>query len=194
MQCRRFPFRDRGEGYCLFNDLAVAVAVLRGETPLRRFLILDLDVHQGNGTAALFSADPEVFTLSLHAAHNYPLHKERSTLDVELPDGCDDAHFLARLAEVLEPALDAHRPEFVLYQAGVDGLREDRLGHLALTHEGLMERDRRVLAACRARRLPVAVTLGGGYGRPLEATVRAHANVWRVMRATLPAPGSLRRS
>ncbi len=176
-------FADRGEGYCLFNDHAVAIARLRAEGRAARPFIVDLDVHQGNGTAAMFAADPTVFTFSMHARTNYPLRKERSSLDVELEDGTDDATFLARLDAHLVPALDGHRPDFVLYQAGVDAHEHDRLGRLRLTHDGLAARDERVFAACEARGLPVVVTLGGGYGRPLESTVAAHAHVFRAARA-----------
>jgi acetoin utilization deacetylase AcuC-like enzyme len=171
-------FRDRGEGYCVFNDLAVAIAVARRDHGVRRAAVVDLDVHQGNGTAALFENDRDVFTLSLHGAKNYPFRKERSSLDVELPDGCDDATYLRALDEALEH-VSAHRPELLLYQSGVDALAGDRLGRLALTHQGLRARDRRVFDLARRRRVPVVVTLGGGYGRNPEATVEAHANVYR---------------
>lgn len=176
-------FFDRGEGYCLFNDHAVAIARLRAAGHAARPFIVDLDVHQGNGTAALFADDPTVFTLSFHGRTNYPLRKERSTLDVELEDGTGDATFLALLDQHLEPALDRHAPDFVLYQAGVDGHEDDRLGRLRLSHAGLAARDARVFAACEARGLPIVVTLGGGYGRPLESTIEAHAQVFRAARA-----------
>jgi acetoin utilization deacetylase AcuC-like enzyme len=141
--------------------------------------VVDLDVHQGNGTAAMLSEEDGAFTFSMHARTNYPLRKERSSLDVELEDGTSDETYLRLLDDTLPGALDAHRPDFVFYQSGVDALRQDRLGRLALSHEGLRERDRRVFEWCRARRLPVCVTLGGGYGRPLEATVEAHAGTFR---------------
>jgi len=176
-------FFDRGEGYCLFNDHAVAIARLRAAGHAARPFIVDLDVHQGNGTAALFAGDPTVFTLSFHARANYPLRKERSRLDVELEDGSGDATFLGLLDHHLEPALDRHAPDFVLYQAGVDAHEHDRLGRLRLSHAGLAARDARVFAACEARGLPVVVTLGGGYGRPLESTIEAHAQVFRAARA-----------
>jgi acetoin utilization deacetylase AcuC-like enzyme len=178
-------FYDRGEGYCLFNDVAVALADLRADADTavaRRPFIADLDVHQGNGTAALFAADASVFTFSMHARTNYPLHKEQSTLDVELEDRTGDEEYLALLDRHLPAALDRHAPDLVFYQAGVDAHEADRLGRLGLTHAGLCERDRRVFAWCEARDLPVAVTLGGGYGRPLDATIAAHANVWRAAR------------
>lgn len=171
-------FRDRGEGFCALNDLAIAVAVARRDHGIRRALIVDLDVHQGNGTAAIFEGDAGVFTLSLHGAKNYPFRKERSSLDVELPDGCEDAAYLRALDGALEAA-SAHRPELVLYQAGVDGLAGDRLGRLALTHAGLRARDERVFRFADRLGVPLVVTLGGGYGRAIEATIEAHANVYR---------------
>jgi acetoin utilization deacetylase AcuC-like enzyme len=173
-------FRDRGEGFCLFNDLAVAVAVARRDHGVRRAAVVDLDVHQGNGTAALFDGDPDVFTLSLHGGRNYPFHKEASSLDVPLADGCADDAFLRALDASLE-VVAGHKPEVLLYQAGVDALLGDRLGRLALTHEGLKRRDARVFDLAARLGVPLVVTLGGGYGRDLEATIEAHANVYRGM-------------
>jgi len=171
-------FRDRGEGFCVFNDLAVAIAVARRDHQVARVAVIDLDVHQGNGTASIFDGDPGVLTLSLHGQKNYPFHKENSSLDVALPDGCDDAKYLRALDEALE-IVPAHRPELILYQAGVDALTGDRLGRLALSHDGLMRRDARVYALARRLGVPIVVTLGGGYGRNIEATIEAHANVYR---------------
>jgi acetoin utilization deacetylase AcuC-like enzyme len=176
-------FRDRGEGYCLFNDVAVAIAVLRAEGAAARPFVCDLDVHQGNGTAAMFADDPAVFTLSLHGAGNYPARKERSSRDVELPDGAGDDAYLAALERHVPEAMDAHAPDIVFYQAGVDALACDRFGRLALTHDGLAERDARVFAWAERLGVPIVVTLGGGYGRPIEETVRAHARTWRAARA-----------
>jgi acetoin utilization deacetylase AcuC-like enzyme len=176
-------FFDRGEGYCLFNDVAVAIADLRADAGIaRRPFVADLDVHQGNGTAALFAGNSGVFTFSMHARTNYPLHKEQSTLDVELEDRTGDEEYLSLLDRHFPAALDRHAPDLLFYQAGVDAHEADRLGRLSLTHAGLSERDRRVFAWCEARALPVVVTLGGGYGRPLDATIAAHANVWRAAR------------
>lgn len=188
-------FPDRGEAYCLFNDASVAIALLRADGHAQRPFVLDLDVHQGNGTAAFHTHDPSVFTFSLHARHNYPLQKERSTLDVELHDGATDDDVLAALDAHVPAALDRHAPDLVFYQAGVDALHTDRLGKLRMTHAGLHERDKRVFAWLESRGLPVCVTLGGGYGRPIETTVEAHANVWRAARAArerraeAPLPG-----
>lgn len=184
-------YRDRGEAYCLFNDLAVAIELLRAEDIVRRPFVLDLDVHQGNGTAAIFSGRPDVFTYSLHARHNYPMRKDRSTLDVELDDGAGDTEVLAALDATVPGALDRHAPDFVLYQAGVDALHTDRLGRLRMTHEGLAERERRVFAWLEARALPVVLTMGGGYGRPIETSVEASAQVWREARASLARRAAL---
>ncbi len=175
-------FRDRGEAYCVFNDIAIAIAMLRSEGRARRPFVLDLDVHQGNGTAALCAHDPSIFTLSIHGARNYPARKERGSLDVALPDGCEDAAFLAALDAHVPGALAAHAPDVVFYQAGVDGLAEDRLGRLALTHAGLAARDARVFEWCESHAVPVVVTLGGGYARPLEATIAAYVQLWRAAR------------
>jgi acetoin utilization deacetylase AcuC-like enzyme len=176
-------FRDRAEGYCLFNDIVVAIAVLRPGGRARRPFVVDLDVHQGNGTAAMLRDDPAAFTFSIHGAHNYPLEKEPGMFDLELEDRCGDDAYLAALDGALPRALDRHAPDLVFYQAGVDGLEADRFGRLALTHEGLRARDARVFAWCEALAVPVVVTLGGGYARPLEASVRAHAQVFAAAAA-----------
>lgn len=170
-------FRDRGEGFCVFNDIAVAIAVARRDHGLRRVAVIDLDVHQGNGTAAIYAHDPDVFTLSLHGARNYPFAKEASTRDVGLPDGCDDATYLAALAPALEE-VRGFRPELVFFQAGVDTLAGDRLGRMTLTHEGLRRRNAMVYALAQDLRVPIVVTLGGGYGGDIDATVRAHVDVY----------------
>jgi acetoin utilization deacetylase AcuC-like enzyme len=177
-------FPDRGEGFCVFNDLAVAIAVARRDHGVRRVAVVDLDVHQGNGTASTFEGDEDVFTLSLHGAKNYPFHKETSSLDVALPDGCDDATYLAALDDALH-AVRAHRPELILYQAGVDALRGDRLGRMALTHAGLRARDSLVFEAVRGIGAPLVVTLGGGYHREVEESIAAHTNVYRGLVSAL---------
>ena len=171
-------FPDRGEGFCVFNDLAVAIAVARRDHGVRRVAVVDLDVHQGNGTASTWYGDRDVFTLSLHGAKNYPFHKETSSLDVGLPDACDDATYLRALGDALSE-VRAYRPELVLYQAGVDALRGDRLGRMALTHEGLRARDRLVYEMVRMLAVPIVVTLGGGYHRDIDESVAAHTNVYR---------------
>ncbi len=175
-------FAHRGEGYCVFNDHAVAIRALQAEGLVRRAVIVDLDVHQGNGTASIFAGDENVFTFSMHGAKNFPFHKERSTRDVELPDGCGDAEYLDALARYLPEVLEAANADLLLYQAGVDPLREDALGRLALTHGGLRARDRMVLEAAWTRSLPVVLTLGGGYAKPIELSVDAHAGTYAVAR------------
>jgi len=172
-------FRDRGEGYCVFNDVAVAAAVLLREGAIARATVVDCDVHQGNGTAAIFRDEPAVFTLSLHGANNFPFHKEQSDLDVTFPDGAGDEEYLAALAAHLGVALDGHRPDIVFYLAGADPYEGDRLGRLKVTIDGLRARDRLVFAACRERALPVAVAMGGGYCPDVDAIVTIHCNTIR---------------
>jgi len=174
--------RAEGSGYCVFNDLAVTACAMRAEGRARRVLVVDVDVHQGDGTAAIFAGDPDVFTLSLHGARNFPFRKQQSSLDVELPDGTTDEMYLMALAPALARSFDASRPELVLVQAGVDALAEDRLGRLSLSHEGLYARDEQILASCHARGVPVVLTLGGGYADPIDASVEAHAGTYEVAR------------
>jgi acetoin utilization deacetylase AcuC-like enzyme len=173
-------FADHGEGFCVFNDIAVAINLLRAEGKIYRAAVIDCDVHQGNGTAAIFADDPEVFTLSLHGEKNYPLIKQQSTIDVALVDGTEDEEYLQLLRENLAPVVERFRPDIIFYQAGVDPLREDRLGRLALSHEGLIDRDAMVFRACRSLSLPCVITLGGGYGKDVEDTVEAHCNTIRT--------------
>jgi acetoin utilization deacetylase AcuC-like enzyme len=170
-------FADHGEGFCVFNDVAIAIRVLQREGRLGRVAIIDLDVHQGNGTARIFADDPDVFTFSMHGARNYPFRKERSALDVELEDGCQDAAYLAALDTHLGPALDAARAELVFYLGGADPYAHDRFGRLGLTVAGLLERDRRAFDAFRRRGLPAVVTMAGGYARELEDVVTIQANM-----------------
>ena len=172
-------FPDHGEGFCVINDLAVGLRVLRAEGRLSRAAVIDLDVHQGNGTAAIFRDDPSVFTFSMHQEDIYPAVKERSSLDVGLGPGTGDREFLARLRESL-PLVFEHKPQLVVYQAGVDCWEKDLLGGLRLTAEGLGERDRLVYEECRKRRIPVAVTLGGGYSADIKETTRLHAQTLSV--------------
>ncbi|SES79831.1 histone deacetylase family protein [Hymenobacter actinosclerus] len=175
-------FRDRGEGFCLLNDQAAAAAYLlaRPELGVRRVLIIDLDVHQGNGTAAIFAPEPRVFTLSVHGARNYPHRKEQSDLDLPLPDGTDDAAYLALLHDTLPHLLDEQQPDFVFYLAGVDVLATDKLGHLGLSREGCRQRDAYVLGLCHQHGRPVVVCMGGGYSPNIIDIVEAHANTFRV--------------
>lgn len=173
-------FPDHGEGFCLLNDLAVAVERLRLDRSVKRALIVDLDVHQGNGTAAAFKGIPEVFTFSMHQEEGYPKLRQRSSLDLELPKGTRDREYLDLLQARLPGTLDAHRPELVLYQAGVDVHERDLLGSLKLTAEGIAARDRFVFEACSRRAIPVALTLGGGYAPELDETVALHAATVRT--------------
>ena len=184
---------DCGAGYCIFNDIAVAAARLLAEGRARRIAVVDLDVHQGDGTATIFAGRPEVATLSLHAAKNFPVRKAVSTRDVELPDGMGDDAYLAVLAVELPAFLDAHRPDLMIYQAGVDPHVDDRLGRLALSDDGLARREQFVAATCIARRLPLASTLGGGYGHDRAAVAARHARSISALAAcyrktTLPLP------
>lgn len=171
-------YAGHAEGFCYINDLAVAVRAVRREGRIERAAVVDLDVHQGNGTAHIFRDEPAVFTLSLHQERNYPVPKERGDLDVGLPDGTDDAAYLRALEQALARVW-AHAPQLVLYQAGADPYRDDQLGGLALTFEGLEARDAMVLDGCAARGIPVATTLGGGYAHRLEDTVRIHTATCR---------------
>ena len=174
-------FRGEGSGFCVFNDIAVAIAWLRAERGIRRAAVVDLDVHQGDGTAEIFRDDDGVLTLSVHCKNNFPLRKQRSRIDVELEAGTGDDAYLRKLAEVLPKVID-FQPEIIFYQAGVDGLAEDRLGKLSLTLNGLRERDRQVAKLAGASGVPLVITLGGGYAEPIRLTAEAHANTFRVAR------------
>ena len=173
-------YPEHGEGFCVFNDAAVAIRALQAEGRIRRAAVLDCDVHQGNGTAAAFRADPTVFTFSIHGARNFPFRKERSSLDVELPDGTGDEAFLAALELHVPQILEDFRPDLAIYLAGADPWREDRFGRLGMSKEGLAERDRLVLGACRAAGVPVAVAMAGGYARDTEDTVDIHVATIRT--------------
>ena len=179
-------FRDAGEGYCVFNDSAIAARAMQAEGRARRVVVLDGDVHQGNGTAAIFRGDPTVFTFSIHGARNFPLRKEQSDLDVELPDGTGDDAYLEALEAGVGEALARAGADLAIYLAGADPFRGDRLGRLGLTRAGLLERDRLVFRRCREAGLPVAVTMAGGYARDVNDTVDIHfgtvqllAQMWR---------------
>jgi acetoin utilization deacetylase AcuC-like enzyme len=165
---------DFGEGFCVFNDSAVALRLLKREGVIERALIVDLDVHQGDGTARIFAGDPSVFTLSLHGRRNFPFRKADSRLDIELDDGTADTTYLATLATALPIALESARPDVAIYLAGADPFEGDRLGRLALTKPGLAARDRLVLETLERHRIPVAITMGGGYSDAIEDTVDIH--------------------
>jgi acetoin utilization deacetylase AcuC-like enzyme len=175
-------FRGEGSGFCVFNDLAVAILTLRREGRIARAAVIDLDVHQGDGVAGIFENDPDVWTFSMHAANNFPFRKQHSKLDIELADGAGDAEYLRRLCEAL-PAVAAFGPDLVMYQSGVDGLAGDRLGRLSLSHAGLIARDEMVFRFTKAAGIPVAITPGGGYGDPISRTAEAHANTFRAAAA-----------
>jgi acetoin utilization deacetylase AcuC-like enzyme len=166
---------DWGEGFCLFNDTAVAARELQARGLVRRVVILDCDVHQGNGTAEIFSRDESVFTMSIHGARNFPLRKHPGSLDVPLDDGTGDETYLAALGPAVQESFERGRPDLVLYIAGADPYEGDRLGRLGLTKQGLLERDRLVLRAARAAGLPVAIVCGGGYCDNIESIVDIHA-------------------
>lgn len=171
--------RDFGAGYCIYNDFAIAALKVLAEGWATRVAIIDLDVHQGDGNAAILANHPDVFVFSMQGEKNFPHHRVASNLDVDLPDGTEDDAYLRALADHL-PAVFEFRPDLVLYQAGVDPLKEDRLGRLALTLEGLARRDRLVLTECRTRGIPVSLGLGGGYADPIEKSVQAYANTYAV--------------
>jgi acetoin utilization deacetylase AcuC-like enzyme len=172
-------YRDEGSGFCVFNDIAVALEWARANGRVKRGLIIDLDVHQGDGTAAIFQGDRDVFTLSLHGERNFPFRKQQSVLDVPLPDGTGDEAYLDALRPVLLQAA-AFRPGIVFFQAGVDPLETDTLGRLSLTPEGLARRDQLVYEFVSGLGVPLVQTLGGGYSDPIELTVEAHAQSFRI--------------
>lgn len=171
--------RDFGAGYCIYNDFAIAALKVLAEGWATRVAIIDLDVHQGDGNAAILADHPDVFVFSMQGEKNFPHHRVASNLDVDLPDGTEDDAYLRALADHL-PGVFEFRPDLVLYQAGVDPLKEDRLGRLSLTHDGLARRDRLVLTECRTRGIPVSLGLGGGYADPIEKSVQAYANTYAV--------------
>ena len=173
-------FPDHGEGFCVFNDVAVAIRRLQRDGRVRRAAIVDLDVHQGNGTHAVFAGDSSVYTFSMHGGRNYPFHKVPGSLDIELPDGIGDDEYLAALRVALPDVLRRARADLVVYLAGADPHEGDKLGRLGLTFAGLAARDVLVLEACREVGIPVAVTIAGGYGRRIEDTVAVHANTVRI--------------
>ena len=175
-------FADHAEGFCVFNDVAVAIRVLQQEGRLRRVAIVDLDVHQGNGTARIFADDPEVFTFSMHGVGNFPFRKERGSLDLELTDGTGDSAYLALLTAHLDDVLAAARPELVFYLAGADPYWSDRFGRLSLSFAGLQARDTHVIESCRRQGVPIVLTMAGGYARAIEDVVTIHTNTLAELR------------
>ena len=173
-------FADHGEGFCVYNDIAVAIRVLQRDGRLGRTAIIDLDVHQGNGTHAMLGADESAFTFSMHGGRNFPFHKVSGSLDIELADGTRDEEYLSRLSDVLPGLIARAAPDLVFYIAGADPHEGDALGRLSLTFAGLARRDAYVLSQCRDVGIPVAITIGGGYGRRIEDTVAIHAETARI--------------
>jgi acetoin utilization deacetylase AcuC-like enzyme len=173
-------FTDRGEGFCLLNDIAIAANYLLATQQARKILVIDLDVHQGNGTAQIFQQNSSVFTFSMHGASNYPMHKEQSDLDIALPDQTEDAAYLKLLQYHLPQIIDNFQPDFVFFQSGVDVLKTDVLGRLALSTEGCYARDKYVLETCQKNKIPVAISMGGGYSPRIADIVEAHANTYRL--------------
>lgn len=177
-------FRAEGSGFCVFHDMAVACAWVLAHTGIQRIAFVDLDVHQGDGTVAIFEGDSRIFSLSLHGARNFPLRKQRSSLDVELPDATCDDDYLEALSRAL-PEVWRFGPELVFFQSGVDALASDQLGRLRLTHAGLAARDRMVIGSTVERGIPLVITLGGGYSRPIEVAVEAHEQTFHIAAAHL---------
>ena len=174
-------FPDHGEGFCVFNDVAIAIRLLMSERRIRRAAVIDLDVHQGNGTHAIFAGDANVYTFSMHGGKNYPFDKIAGTRDIELPDGTGDEEYLVELARALPEVLRDAQPDLVFYLAGADPHEGDRLGRMRLTFDGLRRRDAMVLDACRDVGLPVAVVIAGGYGRNITDTVAIHVDTARIL-------------
>lgn len=176
---------DRGEGFCVFNDAAVAARAMQAEGRVERVAVIDCDVHQGNGTASILQGDDSIFTFSIHGARNFPFDKAKSDLDIELPDGTGDEDYLSALAAGLEQSLHHSRPQLVIYLAGADPYAGDRLGRLSLSMPGLAARDTMVFDACRAHGIPVAIAMAGGYAEPIEETVAIHAATILAARACI---------
>lgn len=174
--------RDAGEGFCMINDQAVAARYLVDHRKARKVLIIDLDVHQGNGTADIFTGEPRVFTFSMHAKNNYPFRKKKSDLDLELPDRTDDSAYLALLRDTLPTLIDRVKPDFIFYQAGVDILATDKLGRLSCTIAGCRQRDEMVFQTAHKLGIPVQCSMGGGYSPHIKTIIEAHANTYRVAR------------
>jgi acetoin utilization deacetylase AcuC-like enzyme len=174
-------FPDRGEGFCVLNDVAVAIRVLQKENLAKKFLIVDCDVHQGNGTAFIFNADEDVYTFSMHGAKNYPLFKETSNLDLELPDNTSDKEFLEILNEAL-PRIYLHNPDLIFYLGGADPYEKDKLGRLNLSIEGLRRRDEMVLEFAKSKSVPIVTLMSGGYALDINDTVEIHCNTIRAVK------------
>lgn len=177
-------YSDRGEGFCLLNDIAIAAHYLLDEGLARKVLVLDLDVHQGNGTAEIMAKEDRVFTFSMHGANNYPLHKEKSDLDIALADQCDDRHYHQEMEAHIPRLIEDFEPDFLFYQSGVDVLASDKLGRLGLSMQGCKERDRKIFRWAKEYQIPIAVSMGGGYSERLADIVEAHAQTFRLAQET----------
>lgn len=173
-------FYDRGEGFCMLNDQAIAANYLIKNKILKKILIIDLDVHQGNGTASLFNSNSDVYTLSFHGKKNYPFRKEKSDLDVEFDDKTDDNTYLETLKRIIPRIIDKHRPEFIFYLSGVDVLENDKLGRLSLSLEGCKKRDKYILELSKKNSIPIQISMGGGYSETLKNIIEAHSNTFRL--------------
>ncbi|MGB5699601.1 histone deacetylase family protein, partial [Muriicola sp.] len=173
-------YSNRGEAFCMLNDQAIGARYLQATGKAEKVLIIDLDVHQGNGTAEIFQGDPTVFTLSMHGAGNYPFKKELSDLDIPLPKNTSDQEYLSILKKTLPPLLDTEQPDFIFYLCGVDVLATDKLGTLGMTMEGCKQRDAYVLNICQKNSIPVQCSMGGGYSKDIKLIVEAHANTFRL--------------
>ena len=178
-------FPEHGEGFCALNDIAIAIRRLQRDATIQRAMVVDCDVHHGNGTAAIFAGDPSVFTVSIHQFNNYPSEKPPSSLDIHLADGIGDAEYLQRLGNGYRAAMSMFHPQLVIYVAGADPYYEDQLGGLSLTFDGLMERDRLVIWTALTHRIPVAIVLAGGYAQRVEDTITIHANTASVAREVM---------
>lgn len=173
-------YADRGEGFCIFNDIAIASNELLYEKVVNKILVIDLDVHQGNGTAKIFENEDRVFTFSMHGAHNYPLRKEQSDWDIGLPDKTEDTAYLSILTDAIKTLFRKVKPDIIFYLSGVDVMKTDKLGRMSMTLAGCKQRDQLVFEACKAHEVPVAVSMGGGYSHKISDIVVAHANTFRV--------------
>ncbi len=173
-------FYDRGEAFCMLNDQAIAAKYLINKKLAKKIMIIDLDVHQGNGTASIFSTNKEVFTISFHGKKNYPFRKEKSDIDVEFDDNSDDQFYLSKLKDLIPSAIDNFEPDFIFYLSGVDVLNNDKLGRLGLSIDGCKERDKFILELCNKKSIPVQVSMGGGYSELLKNIIDAHSNTFRL--------------
>ena len=173
-------FYDRGEAFCMLNDQAIAAKYLINKKLAKKIMIIDLDVHQGNGTASIFNTNEEVFTISFHGKKNYPFRKEKSDIDVEFDDNTDDQFYLKKLKDLIPNLIDNFRPDFIFYLSGVDVLNNDKLGRLGLSIDGCRERDKFILELCKKNSIPVQVSMGGGYSELLKNIIEAHSNTFRL--------------